>query len=190
MITQEIEDIRAYSRKLQAYSTEELEDIYFHINVLKQPLEYRLLIHEMESRSVVFGEEPSPRRVGDLRGWLESRSFFVSHPVLRALTLSVLLFALTTLVTFSLLLPIWFFAMPLRFIGIQTAIVYFAVAPVAPIMGAGIGGKMGGRGLYGFWVLLGVVAAMLLFNKTGAPHAIIEAIVKPTGTGGFSFGGM
>jgi hypothetical protein len=57
-------------------------------------------------------------------------------------------------------------------------------------MGAGIGGKLGGRGLYGFWVLLGVVAAMLLFNKTGAPTAIIEAIVKPTGTGGFSFGGM
>ena len=48
---------------------------------------------------------------------------------------------------------------------------------------AGIGGRLGGRGLYGIWVLLGVAAGMFAFNATGAPAAIIRCLIEPQGAG-------
>lgn len=189
MSTCELEEISAYRERLRSYSTEELEDIYFHIHILRHPLRYRLVQMEMEARHLRPPGEPPPPRVFNLRAWLEAQPFFVRHPMLRAVLLSILLFLLTTLVTLSMLAPIWLFAMPLRFLGLQTAIVYFVCAPVPPILGAAVGGKMGGRGVYGLWVLLGVATALLLFNATGAPSAIIRTVIQPQGTGGLSLGG-
>jgi hypothetical protein len=190
MATTEIKDLRAYQEKLAAYSTEDLEDIYFHIHILRQPLRYKLLVRELESRRVCPNEPSPPRlRILDLRGWLEARPLFARHPWIKAATLSLLLLVLTAAATFAMLVPIWLFAMPLHFIGLQTAIVYFACAPLPPIIGAAIGGRLGGRGLYGVWVLIGVVAGMALFNATGAPTAIIRSLIESRG-GGFSFGGF
>jgi hypothetical protein len=189
MLTRELEEMSAYREKLRSYSTEELEDIYFHIHILHHPLRYKLLQMEMEARHLHPPGESPPPRIFNLRAWLEAQPFFNRHPMLRVVLLSLLLFLLTTLVTLAMLAPIWLFAMPLRFIGLQTAIVYFACAPVPPILGAAIGGKMGGRGVYGIWVLLGVVMALLLFNATGAPSTIIRTVIQPQGVGGLSLGG-
>src|SRR5579872_4734333 len=191
LLMRDLEDLRDYRDRLRAYSTEELEDIYFHIHILRQPLRYNMVMRELEARRLRPRSEPPPLpRVWDLRGWLQAQPYFAHHPVERSAVLAGLLFTLTTAATFGMLLPIWLFAMPLHFIGVQTAIVYFACAPVPPIMGAAVGGKLGGRGIYGVWVLLGVAAGMLLFNATGAPSAIIRSLIQPQGTGGFSFGGF
>lgn len=190
MLARELEDLRAYRERLRAYSTEELEDIYFQIHILQQPLRYKMLLRELEARHLRPGMAPPPPRSVDLRDWLEAHPFLARHALLRAVILSFLLFSLTTAVTCALLAPIWLFVMPLRFIGLQTALVYFACAPIAPLLGAAAGGKMGGRGLYSLWVLLGVVAALWLFNATGAPAVILRSIVQPQGTGGFNFGGF
>jgi len=190
MQTRDLEDLRAYSERLRTYSAEELEDIYFHIHILRQPLRYRLLLRELEARHLHPGPPLPPPGVVNIRERLEANPFLARHAFLRAWIVSFLLFLLTTAVTFALFLPIWLLAMPLRFIGLQTALVYFACAPIPPILGAAVGGKMGGRGLYGVWVLLGVAAGLWLFNATGAPAAILRAIVQPQGTGGLHFSGF
>jgi len=190
MTQQTWEDLWWYREKLRSYSTQELEDIYFHIHILQHPLRYRMLIRELEVRGLRSCPPPPAPRCFDLPQWLEAHSFLRSHPSLRAVTRSLLVFVLTTLITFSLFLPIWVFSIPLHFIGPQAALVYFACAPIPPILGAGIGGKLGGRGLYGIWVLLGVLVAMGLFHETGAPAVIVRAVLEPQGSSGSSFTGF
>src|SRR5437879_3958555 len=48
--TTEIGELREYSDRLARYSSEELEDIYYNIHILRHPLRYRLLMREMERR--------------------------------------------------------------------------------------------------------------------------------------------
>jgi hypothetical protein len=192
MLTRDLEELRQYQERLQSYSTEELEDIYFRIHILRQPLHYNLLVRELESRKLLPGSAaPEMPRVRDLRLWLETRPFFVHHHLLKAISLALLLFLITMSATFLMLAPIWFFAVPLRFLGFQTAIVYFACAPIPPILAIGLGGKLGARGLYGLWSLLGVAAGMFLFNATGAPAVILHSLIPPEGmSGGGTFGGF
>lgn len=187
----EIEDLRAYGDKLQSYSSEDLEDIYFHIHVLKQPLRYNMVRRELDARRLRPQATSGPTiRQGCLRDWLASSPRLARHWWLFALVFAALLFTISAVATFLLLLPIWLFAIPLNFLGLQTAIVYMSCAPIPPILAAGFGGKLGGRGFYGVWVLAGVVVGMLLFNATGAPSAIIRSAVSHTNGGGFSFGGF
>ena len=187
----EIDDLRAYGEKLQSYSTEELEDIYYHIHVLRQPLRYNMIRRELEARRL---RPASPHglnvRQGCLRDWVFTRPRLGHHPFLAATLFSALLFLATAGATFLLTLPIWLFAIPLNFLGLETAIVYMSCAPIPPILAAGFGGKLGGRGVYGVWVLAGVIAGLALFNATGAPSAIVRSVVSHTSGGGFSFGGF
>jgi hypothetical protein len=188
---QEIEELRDYGRKLQSYSVEELEDIYFHIHVLRQPLRYNMVRREMEARRLQASKPHGiTLRQGCLRDWVFSRPLLANHGIAASVDFALMLFTLTTCATLALLLPIWLFAIPFKFLGLQTAIVYMSCAPIPPILAAGFGGKLGGRGLYGAWVLAGVVAGLLLFNLTGAPAVIVESAVSHTSAGGgFSFGG-
>lgn len=195
MLTRELEELKAYREKLRTYSTEELEDIYFHIHILRQPLRYRVLMMELEQRRLQPPTAlPSALEMTgrlNFRSWAETHPRLRKHPVLRSVLLAFLFCILTAGVTLLLLLPIWLFAIPLHFIGIQTALVYFACAPVPPILAVGFGGRIGGRGWYGIWVLLGVVIGLWLFNVTGAPAAILQSVVKPQPAGGgFGFGGF
>lgn len=191
MRAQEIEDLRAYGEKLRGCSTEELEDIYFHIHVLRQPLRYNMVRRELESRRL----QPQAAagitlRPGCLREWVYSRRLLSQRPWLASSLFALLILGLTGSATFLLLLPIWVFAIPLNFLGLQTAIVYMSCAPIPPILAAGFGAKLGGRGWYGIWVFAGVILGLLLFNATGAPSAIIRSAVAHTSGGGFSIGGF
>ncbi len=184
MQTVDLKELQEYSERLRGYSQDELEDIYYNIHILKHPLKYRLLMREMERRNLQPGRTSPVPQPPNLRRWLERRPFLARHPRLIAPVLSLLLFLLACGLTFGLLSPIWLFAVPLKFLGIQTAIVYFACAPVPPILAAGIARRVGGRGVYGIWVLLGVAAGMLAFNATGAPSVILRCLAEPQGAGG------
>jgi len=191
MRTHDLNDVAAYREKLQSYSMEELEDVYFHIHVLRQPLRYNMVRRELEARRLhAEPVDPVHLREGCLRDWLAARRLMARHPWLLAPVFSVVLFLATTAATFVLLLPVWLFAIPFNFLGLETAIVYVACAPIPPILAAGFGGRLGGRGVYGVWVFAGVVAGMLLFNLTGAPAAILRSVVAHTSGGGISFGGF
>lgn len=184
-------EMRAYRERLRRYTAEDLEDIYFHIHILDYPVRYRLLMMEMEARHLrPPGDLAAPARAVDLSAWLGSFPLLARHRLLKAVLLSIALTGATAAVTLAMLAPIWLFAMPLRFLGLQTAIVYFACAPVPPILGAALGGRMGGRGVYGVWVVLGVALALVLFSATGAPAAIVRPILQPQGAGGYAFGGF
>jgi hypothetical protein len=183
----DLDEMRAYSDKLRAYSLEELEDVYFNIDILRHPSLYKLVVMEMERRNLHSIEHIPVRRSFDLRNMLERKPFFAHHKQFGALLIFSILFVVTSGITLVLLSPIWVFAVPLKFMGIQAAIVYFACAPVPPILAAGVGARIGGRGWYAISVLGGVVVGMLLFNMTGTPSAIIRTIIEPSGPGGGGF---
>jgi hypothetical protein len=190
METRRPAELTSYPERLAAYTDDELEDIYFNIDILKHSRRYRVLINEMERRGIRPQSAPLPEHRSNLRDWLDSRPILAGRRTLRAVLFSVILFLATASATFAMLSPIWLFAIPLKFLNLQTAFVYFACAPVPPILAAGLGGRLGGRGVYAIWVLLGVVAGMAAFNLTGAPTAIIESIMKHEAGGGFSMGGF
>jgi hypothetical protein len=180
----DLEEMKAYSKKLRSYSMDELEDVYFNIDILRHPSLYKLVVIEMERRNLHSIEHIPVTRNLDLRNWLARRKFFVNHRQIGALLIFLTLFIITTCVTLVFLSPIWVFAVPLKFTGLQAAIVYFACAPVPPILAAGVGAKLGGRGWYSISVLAGVAVGMALFNMTGTPSAIIRTIIQPAGPGG------
>jgi len=183
-------DLPAYRERLSTYSNEELEDIYYNIDILKNARRYRMLIGEMERRRLLPADVNAERRRASLRDWIDSRPFFASHPTARAVALTTSLFLVTAVTTFVFYSPIWLLAIPLKVLEFQTSLVYCACAPIPPILAAGFGGRLGGRGLFMIPVLLGVVAGMAAFNLTGTPEAIIRALVLSQSGGGFSFGGF
>src|SRR5262249_12376919 len=160
---------------------------YFNIDILRHPLHYKLVTMELERRNLHSVEHIPMRRSWDLRAWMERFRLMRKHRRLAFALLFALFFIITTANTFALHSPIWFFAVPLKFLGMQAAIVYFACAPVPPILAAGIGGRIGGRGWYGLAVLAGVACGMFLFNMTGTPSAIIKTVIERSGPGGGGF---
>ncbi|MEP6757449.1 MAG: hypothetical protein ABJA67_18245 [Chthonomonadales bacterium] len=186
----EWEDPKVYSKKLQNYSVDELEDVYNHIHILKQPFYYSLLVREMEARGIVFGREIPKRSSFDVRPWLGTLPILQNSRSMRGFALAVLALLATAAVTFLLFMPIWMFAIPFHFLGIQTALVYLVAAPLPPILGIQFGVKFGGRGWYSLFVIIGAVIAVWMFNATGAPAVIIEAALKPSSGGASPFGGF
>ena len=186
----EWEDPKIYSKKLTGYTVEELEDVYNHIHILKQPLYYNLLVREMEARGIIFGRKVPPRSFLDIRRWLGSLPILKDFPLLRGAVLACILLAATTLLTFAMFMPIWLFAVPLKFLGIQTALVYLAISPISPVLGLSIGAKLGGKGWYSIFVVVGVVLGMWMFNATGTPSLIIDSVMKPDKGGQSMFGGF
>src|SRR5205085_8864429 len=120
------------------------------------PRRYRALVREMETRKLLPVEKDTPATKRTALDWIESRPFLERHLILTAIMTSSILFAATTLVTFALYAPIWLFAIPLKILQLETALIYFACAPVPPIVAAGIGRKLGARGFQTIPVLLGV----------------------------------
>ncbi len=179
--------LREYRQMLAQCTDEELQDVYFHIDVLQYPERYRAVLEELSSRGLqpVAGVEPRvaplniPERIGAV-------SVFQSHPVLAVMVSALLLSLYTALVTFVFCLPIYLLALPLKVLNQQSAIVYLLSFPFAPISAAGFGRRAGGVGWYSVAVLVGVALGVSLFVATGALQAVVEALFRSGGAGGFS----
>ena len=184
------EDPKVYSEKLRNYTTEELEDVYYHIHILKQPLYYEMVAREIRARGVAPSDGVVKISLLDIRPRFQRNRFLRDHRTLCSSLIAITIFFATTAITLLLLLPIWLFAVPLKFIGIQTALVYVAMAPVPPVLGAISGAKLGGKGWYSILVVLGVASALWGFIATGTPRLIIEAAFKPNSGGSSMFGGF
>ena len=94
----DLDEMRAYGEKLKAYSLEELEDVYFNIDILRHPSLYKLVVMEMERRNLHSIEHIPVRRSFDIGVWLEGRPFFAHHNQIRALLTFILLLAITIVV--------------------------------------------------------------------------------------------
>jgi hypothetical protein len=181
-----LESIKLYHEKLHAYSTEELEDIYFHINLLREPLRYRLVQMEMERRGLHPGEAavPSPPA-----GWLDRLPGLRAIPALRALYLSGVLLLSTSALMAVMLVPLWLFALPLRFTGIQASLVYLVLLPVTPGIGVAFAVRSGGLKPRTLAAVGGVVLSLWLFYKAGGLDAIVQPLYRAGGLPGSVFGG-
>lgn len=176
-----------YRQMLATCTDEELQDVYFHIDVLRYPERYRAVLDELARRGLrpVSGIEPQiapinvpeqVRAVPALRG----------HPVLSAVVASLLLAGYTAAVAFLFCLPIYLLALPLKILNQQSALFYLLFFPFAPLSAAGFGRRAGGTGWYLLSVLAGVVLGILLFVGTGTLHAVVGALFHSGGSGGFS----
>ena len=172
---------------LASCTDEELQDVYFHIDVLQYPERYHAILEEMASRGLkaVSGIEPQVTPV-NIPEQLRNVAFFRSHPVMAAAVAFLLLTAYTALVTFVFCLPIYLLALPLKVLNQQSAIVYLLAFPFAPLSAAGFGKRAGGAGWYALAVIVGVALGVALFVGTGALHAVVEALFRSGSGGGFS----
>ncbi len=172
---------------LASCTDEELQDVYFHIDVLQYPERYRAILDELSRRGLqpVSGIEPL-MSVTDIPDRVLALSAFRSHPMMAAGVASVLLVGYTAVVTFLFCLPIYLLAVPFKILNQISAFFYLLCFPVAPLAAAGFGRRAGGRGWYSVAVALGVVLGIVLFAGTGTLHAMAQALFRSDGAGGFS----
>lgn len=176
-----------YRQMLTRCTDEELQDVYFHIDVLQYPERYRAVLDELTRRGLqpVSGIEPQVVPT-DIPEQLRSLPALRSHPLAIALVASALLAAYTAIVTFLFCLPIYLLALPLKVLNQQSAFFYLFSFPFAPLSAAGFGRRAGGRGWYSLAVLAGVTLGVMMFIGTGTLHAVVQALFRPDGAEGFS----
>lgn len=171
-------------------SNEELQDIYFHIDVVQYPERYRAVLEELTRRGLqpVAGVEPElvPH---DIPAWVRALSPFASRPVLSAILSALLLLMYTAALTFLFCLPIYLLAVPFQALNQQGAIFYLLSFPFAPLTAAGFGRRAGGTGWYSLAVAAGVAAGVAAFVGTGTLHVVVQALFQPRGAAGFSWPG-
>ncbi len=190
MSGQEMDALKEYGRKLRSYSTAELEDIYYQIDIVKFPTQYKLVRMEMEQRRVSPRVSPIAVSPPDMAAWMEERPFLRNRPRLCGVAVAAAMAAFSGAVTLGIILPIWLCAVPLGFLGIESAVVYLFWLPVGPIMGVAVAARTGRRGAYVLASLAGAGAAVWLFNQTGVIDLIIRTALRQGGGagGGISFG--
>jgi len=179
-------DKRSYSERLRGYTTEELEDIYYRMDILEQPWHHGELTAELSRRKLAPTEPHAAPTPQDFGPWLQRLPIIRRHTVLYVVVMVTAVLLASVLMTLICLSPIWAFAVPGGFLGIQTAIVYLSIAPLGPVFGFLYGYKVGGR-RFSAVALLGVMGALLLFNATGAPSLIIHSVLTERSNGGVSF---
>ncbi|GIV19190.1 MAG: hypothetical protein KatS3mg023_0941 [Armatimonadota bacterium] len=172
---------------LASCTDEELQDVYFHIDVLQYPERYRAILEELSRRGLqpVSGIEPQ-MNVTDIPERVLAMSVFRSHPMVAAGVASALLAGYTAAVTFLFCLPLYLLAVPFKVLNQVSAFFYLLCFPFAPLAAAGFGRRAGGRGWYSIAVALGVVLGAMLFAGTGALHVVVQALFHSEGAGGFS----
>lgn len=176
-----------YRQMLAQCTDDELQDVYFHIDVLQYPERYRAILDELSRRGLqpVSGVEPQIA-LTDVPQRLHALPAFRSHPRIAAVAASVLLTAYTATVTFLFCLPIYLLAVPFQVLNQMSAFFYLFCFPFAPLAAAGFGRRAGGRGWYSVAVVLGVALGVMMFVATGALRMVVQALFRSGGAGGFS----
>lgn len=176
-----------YRQMLARCTDDELQDVYFHIDVLQYPERYHAILDELSRRGLqpVSGMEPRIALTGIPERVLAVPSLR-THPTIAAMVASTLLTVYTASVTFLFCLPIYLLAVPFKVLNQMSAFFYLLCFPFAPLSAAGFGRRAGGTGWYSVAVVLGVVLGVLMFAGTGALHTVIQALFRSDGAGGFS----
>lgn len=174
-----------YRRMLAQCSNEELQDIYFHIDVLRYPERYRAVLDELRWRRLqpVSGTEPGivPQ---DIPQWVFGLPALRHRRSLAAIVAFLILTGYTALVTFLFCLPLYVMAVPFGALNQQGALFYLIYFPFAPLNAAGFGRRAGGKKGYSFAVALGVAVGIAAFVGTGTLQLIVQALFRSEGSGG------
>jgi hypothetical protein len=181
-----LENIRVYREALCEYSTDELEDVYFHINPLREPLRYRLVQFEMERRGLQSLPDNKSVPLGE---WVERVPGLQRLPRFRSAYLSLLTFLVSAAAMAGMLGLIWMFAVPLRFSGLQASLVYLLLLPVTVLGGLTVGWRAGGWRPRTLSSVAAVVFALWVFCRCGGWAAIVGPLFQAGGISGGVFGG-
>jgi hypothetical protein len=123
-----------YRQMLARCSDEELQDVYFHIDVLQYPERYRAILDELSRRSLqpVSGVEP-PVTFTDIPARVFALSFLRVRPWMAVVVASALLAAYTASITFLFCLPIYLLAVPFKVLNPGKRIFLSAVLSLGPV---------------------------------------------------------
>jgi len=177
-----------YRQMLASCTDEELQDVYFHIDVLQYPERYRAILDELSRRGLqpVSGVEP-PVAVTNIPERVFALPSLQSRPLAAMMVASVLLTVYTAWVTFLFCLPIYLLAVPFKVLNQVSAFFFLLCFPLAPLAAASFGRRAGGTGWYSLAVALGVILGIILFLCTGTLRTVVDALFHSSGAGGFSF---
>ncbi|MCS6829245.1 MAG: hypothetical protein RMM08_11070 [Armatimonadota bacterium] len=172
---------------LSRCTDEELQDVYFHVDILQYPERYRAILDELSRRGLqpVAGIEPHVS-LTDIPERVFAVPVLRTYPAIAAITASAILMVYTALVTFLFCLPIYLLAVPFKVLNQQSAFFYLLCFPFAPLSAMGFGRRAGGRGWYSVAVVLGVALGVAMFLYTGALHTVVQALFRSGAGGGFS----
>jgi hypothetical protein len=181
-----LESVRVYRQALRDYSSEELEDIYFHIDLLQEPVRYRLVQIEMERRGLHPGAEV-PVSLSPL--WIDRLPGFAQARMIRSGYLALCLFVFTAAVMAAMLGLIWLLAVPCQVSGVQASLVYIVLLPIVAAAGLSLGLKAGGWNLRSLAALAAVAASFEVFYLAGGWDAIVRPLFRAGGASGGLFAG-
>ena len=184
-----------YHDEYSRYSEKELEDIYYHIDVLKNPDQYRALLAELEARRLKpqIADRPLPDLCWDLKAWLIAIRLLNTHPKMLFAVASTLAVTISLSLTYLYLLPFWILVVMCRVNNNASALIYMLCLPLPAFAAWRMTPPFGTHGKMRIAILLGIGLAIVLFAHTGTFQAIIAPLIESEKSGGSSpmgFGGM
>lgn len=185
-----LEELIAYRNRLRSYTSEELEDIYYNIHVLRHPMKYRLVQMELERRRLYPTTQGYvPPRPINLAAMAQQVPLLARHATIRAGLVAAAYFALTSLSTLAVLAPMWLCAVPFRLRGVQAALVYLVWLPLGPVVAFRWAQRLGASGAFAVAAMLGAATGCAWFASWGALARVIASLGQSGGSGGglFSF---
>lgn len=174
-------DKESYRQRVRQYSDSELADVYYHIDLLEYPDQYRWVLLELRRRALtpVEADRPLPDVRWWLPQWLNRCPWLARHPLLfnffMALSSVLLAFALTL----GSLFPFWLLACPLDAVNAVAALFYVALLPIPIYSGFIYTLRAGAQGWFTLFALIGTGFAFHLFLQSGFFTCIMEALSRP-----------
>lgn len=184
-----LEELAAYRNRLRSYSSEELEDIYYNIHVLRHPLRYRLVLMELERRRLfAAAPSPSPSRPFNLLEAAQRIPALARRPLWLKMLAAAAYFGISFAGTVALIAPAWLCAVPFRLRGVQAALVYAVWLPLGPAAAVRFAQRLGACRPFLAAAIAGAAAAFAWWASWGALGTIVASLGESGGAGGSLIG--
>jgi hypothetical protein len=174
-------DRETYRQRVGQYSDSELADVYYHIDPLKYPDQYRWVLLELRRRALIPTEaaRPLPDVQWWLPQWLSRCPFLTHHPLLFHLCMAFASVLLAFILTLGGLFPFWLLAGPLEAVNAIAALFYVALLPIPLYTGFVYTVRGGAQGWLTCFALCGTGSALWLFLQSSFFTNVLEALSRP-----------
>lgn len=175
-----LDDLTEYRLRLQQFSDEELEDVYFHMDLLRYPEHYHSVLMEFRRRQLepTIADRPFPETQWTLPHLLAYCPFLTRSKVLFQGGLAFSFVALSFLLTSASLFPFWLLMGPLGVLNAASALINLILMPIALMFAGAAMIRAGARGVYLTFALAGVALGIILFLNTGLLETMIQEMSR------------
>lgn len=174
-------DKEAYRQRVKQYSDAELADVYYHIDLLEYPDQYRWVLLELRRRELkpVEADRPLPNVQWWLPQWLNRCPWLARHPLIFKAFMALSSVLLAFVLTLGGLFPFWLLTGPLEAVNAVAALFYAALLPVPIYAGFAYTLRAGAQGWFSMFAGAGTALAFWLFLQTGFFTRMMDALSRP-----------